>query len=450
MTKGLLTDMYELTMLEAALAGGTADRRCVFEVFTRGLPAGRRYGVVAGTGRILADLADFRFEESELAWLAEQRLVGARTLDRLADFRFGGDIWGYEEGELFFPNSPVLRVEGTFAEAVLLETWILSVLNYDSAVASVGSRLAHHAHGRPLIEMGGRRVNEEAATAAARAAVITGFESTSNLAAARRFGLVPAGTAAHAFTLLHDSERDAFRAQVDSFGTDTSLLVDTYDIAEAVRSAVEIAGTGLGGVRLDSGDLERTAREVRTLLDDLGATGTRIIATSDLDEYKLEEFRDAPLDGYGVGTKLVTGGGHSASGFVYKLVLREGESGAMEPVAKRSADKAGVGGRKHAVRRIEDGRATAEVLVDVGDQTPDGRDLQALLVENGHVLSQDLTPLDRVEAAQRRHRDSVAELGLGADIAVDGDVAIPTVVRANGEPGDDTAPADDAAPADAG
>jgi nicotinate phosphoribosyltransferase len=434
-TKGLLTDMYELTMLEAALQGGTADRRCVFEVFTRSLPPGRRYGVVAGTGRILADLADFRFDEADLAWLSDRGIVDRRTLDRLAAYRFGGSIWGYEEGELFFPQSPVLRVEGTFADAVLLETWILSVLNYDSAVASVGSRVAHHAHGRPLIEMGGRRVNEEAATAAARAAVITGFASTSNLEAARRFGIEPAGTAAHAFTLLHDTERDAFRCQVASLGSGTSLLVDTYDIAEAVRTAVEIGGTGLGAVRLDSGDLEHTSRTVRALLDELGATSTRIIATSDLDEYALEAFRDAPLDGYGVGTKLVTGGGHPASGFVYKLVLRESTDGTMEPVAKRSSGKGSIGGRKHAVRQLEDGRAVAEVLVDADDPAPEGRALQVPMVEDGRLLTADRMPLQRVEAARERHRASVAELCLGDDVPVDGDVAIPTVVLVDGKPG---------------
>src|SRR5690606_15583465 len=166
--------------------------------------------------------------------------------------RFSGNVWGYGEGECFFPNSPVLVVEGTFAEAVLLETLVLSILNFDSAIASAASRMTVAAEGRPCIEMGSRRTHEWAAVAAARAAYIAGFTSTSNLEAGRTYGVPTRGTSAHAFTLLHDSERDAFTAQVTSLGKGTTLLVDTYDVAAAVALGVEIAGPELGAVRLDS------------------------------------------------------------------------------------------------------------------------------------------------------------------------------------------------------
>src|SRR5690242_13448331 len=230
----LLTDRYELTMLQAALADGTAHRRCVFEVFTRRLPAGRRYGVLAGTGRVLEALPGFRFGTAELDWLADERVVDDATLAFLADYRFTGSVVGYAEGEAFFPSSPVMVVEGTFAEAVLLETIVLSILNFDSAVASAASRMTSAAVDRPCLEMGARRAHEEAAVAAARAAVVAGFAGTSNLEAGRRYGLPTIGTAAHAFTLLHDDERSAFESQVAALGSGTTLLVDTYDVREGV------------------------------------------------------------------------------------------------------------------------------------------------------------------------------------------------------------------------
>jgi nicotinate phosphoribosyltransferase len=421
----LLTDHYELTMLQAALAAGTAQRRSVFELFPRRLPEGRRYGVVAGVGRALDALERFRFDDEVLAVLREGEVVDAATLDWLADHRFRGDVWGYAEGEAYFPYSPLLVVEGTFAEAVLLETLLLSVYNHDSAIASAASRMTTAAAGRPCIEMGSRRTHEEAAVAAARAAYIAGFASSSNLAARQRYGVPTAGTSAHSFTLLHDSEADAFRAQVGSLGTGTTLLVDTWDVAEAVRLGVEVAGTGLGAVRLDSGDLGVLAVRVRRQLDELGATGTRIIVTSDLDEFAIASLRSAPVDAYGVGTELVTGSGHPTCGFVYKLVAREGADGALEPVAKSSPDKASVGGRKYALRR-RDTRGVAEAEV-IGIGTPpvddgDDRSLLVPLVRGGEVVGRE--PL---EAARTRHLASREELPVAARSMSRGEPVIETV-----------------------
>ena len=226
----LVTDRYELTMIEAAMASGTANRKSVFEVFARRLPEGRRYGLLAGTGRFLEGLENFRFTTEDLDYLSDNKVVGDAMLNWLADFRFSGNITGYAEGEIYFPNSPIMQVEATFAEAVILETYLLSVLNYDTAVASAASRMIAVAGGRPCIEMGSRRANEESAIAAARAAAIAGFASTSNLEAGRRYGLTTAGTAAHSFTLLHDSEREAFKAQIDSMGVDTTLLLSLIHI----------------------------------------------------------------------------------------------------------------------------------------------------------------------------------------------------------------------------
>nr|WP_328825279.1 nicotinate phosphoribosyltransferase [Tomitella gaofuii] len=356
----LLTDMYELTMLRAALADGTAHRRCAFEVFARRLPDGRRYGIVGGTGRLLDALAHFRFGDAELEPL--RGVLDTRTLEWLEGFRFSGDIDGYREGELYFPGSPILSVRGTFAECVVLETLVLSILNHDSAIVSAAARMAHAAGSRTLIEMGSRRTHEQAAVAAARAAYVGGFDATSNLEAVRRHGIPGAGTSAHAFTLLHTTgegpdESAAFRAQVAALGTGTTLLVDTYDIAEGVRRAIAVAGTGLGAVRIDSGDLGEMARQVRTQLDGLGATGTKIVVSGDLDEYGIAALRAEPVDAYGVGTSLVTGSGAPTAGMVYKLVEVDGV-----PVAKRSTDKTSRGGAKRAVRAV---RPTGTIVEEI-------------------------------------------------------------------------------------
>jgi nicotinate phosphoribosyltransferase len=431
----LLTDRYELTMLQAALADGTAQRHCVFEVFTRRLPAGRRYGVVAGTGRVLEALSDFRFGDEELSYLSREGVVDDATLRWLADYRFGGSITGYAEGEVFLPGSPVLVVEGTFAEALLLETLVLSVLNYDSAVASAASRMTSAAVDRPCLEMGSRRAHEHAAVAAARAAVVAGFVGTSNLEAGRRYGLRTIGTAAHSYTLVHDDERAAFRAQVAAHGAGTTLLVDTYDVQQGVRNAVEIAGTGLGAVRLDSGDLTQLAQEVREQLDGLGATRTRIVVSSDLDEHAIAALAVAPVDSYGVGTSVVTGSGAPTCGMVYKLVAREGADGSLEPVAKASARKGSVGGRKCAARRLDgEGRAVEEVVVTGPDQAvatwspPEAemRPLMVPLVAHGAVDTR-WTGSSGVQLAVDRHRRSRAELPRGARRLSQGDPAVPTV-----------------------
>jgi nicotinate phosphoribosyltransferase len=410
-------------MLQAALRAGTAHRRSVFELFPRRLPEGRRYGVVAGVGRALDAVSDFRFDESILEALTD--VVDARTLEWLSTYEFSGDIWGYAEGDTYFPYSPLVIVESTFAEAVLLETLLLSIYNHDSAVASAASRMTMAAGDRPCIEMGSRRTHEEAAVAAARAAYVAGFATSSNLAARQRYGVPTAGTSAHSFTLLHDTEEQAFRAQVDSLGTDTTLLVDTYDIAEAVRLGVEVAGPGLGAVRIDSGDLAVLAHEVRAQLDSLGATDTRIIVTSDLDEFAIAAMAAAPVDGYGVGTQLVTGSGHPTCGFVYKLVAREGPGGDLVSVAKRSAEKASVGGRKFALRRRNSsGMAQAE-LVGIGRPPEDDGDDRALLVplvRDGEIIGR-----ESLADARVRHLAARAELPVESQQMSRGEPVIPTV-----------------------
>lgn len=365
----LMTDRYELTMLQSFIADGTVNKRAVFEVFTRKLPTNRRYGVFAGLGRLLPMIEEFQFDADELNWLTEQGVIDEDTGHYLMNFRFTGTIEAYREGEIFFPNSPLMTVVGTLGECVILETLILSVLNHDSAIATTAARMVSSAEGRPLIEMGSRRTHEESAVAAARAAYIAGFASTSNLLAGMRHGIPTVGTAAHAFTLAHGSERAAFAAQIASHGTGTTLLVDTYNTEQGIRNAVFAAqdadqnhvGVGPGAIRIDSGDLAYEAEKARTLLDELGATKTRITVTSDLDEYVLKDLADAPIDGYGVGTRLVAS---QPMGMVYKLVaIQDSEFSEYRPVAKNAKGKKSIGGRKWASREYNrNGRVSAEVF----------------------------------------------------------------------------------------
>jgi nicotinate phosphoribosyltransferase len=422
----LLTDHYELTMVRAALRSGTAHRRAVFEMFARHLPNGRRYGVVAGAGRLLDALEHFRFSDAELAFLESAQIADGQTLEFLRDYTFRGDIWGYAEGDCYFPGSPILVVEGTFAEAVVLETLALSIFNHDSAIASAASRMVTAAHGRPLVEMGSRRTHERAAVASARAAYITGFMTTSNLRAGYEYGIPTSGTSAHAFTLLHDDERRAFAAQVDSLGPGTTLLVDTYDVPAAVSAAVELAGPGLGAIRIDSGDLATAAREARAQLDALGATKTRIILTSDLDEFSIAALAAEPVDGYGVGTSLVSGSGAPTAALVYKLVARADSEapGPLRPVAKRSVGKPSRGGRKWAARQLDkSGHAVAEVVTDYDPADhANGRPLLTPLVRDGEAVGRE--PLT---AARARHQQAVAELPAYARQLSRGYPAIPTV-----------------------
>lgn len=424
-------------MLDAALKDGTAHRRCTFEVFGRRLPATRRFGVVAGTGRILEALERFEFDDEQIEWLSSQGIISEEAASFLATWRFTGDMWGYAEGECYFPGSPLLTVEGSFADCTLLETLLLSILNHDCAVASAASRMTVAAHGRPCMDMGARRAHERAAVSAARAAIIGGFQGTSDLEAAKRYGIHAIGTAAHAFTLLHDSERDAFDSQVASLGAGTTLLVDTYDIAQGVVNAVEAAraaGGELGAVRLDSGDLVAQAFKVRGQLDAMGATSTKITVTSDLDEYAIAALGAAPVDSYGVGTRLVTGSGVPTAALVYKVVSREDASGAIVPVAKKSESKSTVGGRKVAGRVMGDDGYASEELLLVGTSMEEGqkllaergaRPLQVPLVRQGVIDSTAWSP-DALARAQEQHLRARNELPYQAWRLSEGEVAIPT------------------------
>lgn len=418
---GLLTDQYEFTMLQAALRHGTADRSCTFETFARRLPGRRRYGVVAGVQRVVDAIDRFRFDDTTLHHLAG--ILDHRTVQFLADFRFDGDIDAYPEGEVYFPGSPILSVSGSFASCVVLETLVLSILNHDCAIATAASRMVEAADGRTLIEMGSRRTHEEAAVAAARAAYIAGFTATSNLEAGRQYGIPTTGTSAHAFTLLHDSEADAFAAQVASLGRDTTLLVDTYDITAGIEAAVAAAGTELGAIRIDSGDLGVLARAARNQLNSLGATRTKIVLSGDLDEYSIAALRGDPVDAYGVGTSLVTGSGQPTASLVYKLVEVEGR-----PVVKRSSGKQTHGGRKSALRRYRPtGTATEEVVFQLAGGIPEHDESDRIIPQPLLRSGQPVGEPDTLDKARQRLRAALISLPWEGLSRAAGEPAIPTI-----------------------
>jgi nicotinate phosphoribosyltransferase len=398
----LLTDRYELTMLSSLIEDGLVNRPAVFEAFARSLPKGRRYGVVAGLGRLVEMIEEFRFNKSEIKYLLETNVITEKTAKYLANFNFKGNVDAYREGELYFPYSPVVTVSGTMGECLILETLILSVLNFDSAIASAASRMYDVANGRTLIEMGSRRVHEQAAIAASRVAYIAGFDYTSNLAAGYKYGVPTVGTAAHAFTLAHDSEIDAFTSQVKSHGAGTTLLVDTYNIEQGIRNAVAVAGTDLGAIRLDSGDPKVESKKARALLDSLGAVKTRIVVTGDLDEFSIRGLADYPVDTYGVGTQLVIGSGAPTAKMVYKLVAKaesDRKDAPMIAVEKKSAGKGSRGGRKIAHREMDSlGYIARESIVarsveNSGEVLP-GRPLQIRVINKGKLI--DMPTLDDI------------------------------------------------------
>lgn len=412
-TSALLTDHYELTMVASALESGVAHRRAVFEVFARRLPAGRAYGVVAGIDRVLDAVSRFRFGDATIEHLVRAGVVAdGEMIDWLRGYRFSGDITGYAEGELFFPYSPVLTVTGSFAECVVLETVMLSVLNHDCAVASAAARMADAAGGRLLIEGGSRRTDPESAVAAARAGFVGGFDTTSNLEAGRRHGIPTGGTTAHAFVLAHANEEEAFEAQRATLGVGSTYLVDTFDVMEGIRRAVKIAGSDIGAIRIDSGELLRDSVAARELLDSLGATDCRIVVSSDLDEFRVAELEaaGAPIDAYLVGTSLVTGSGHPTASMVYKLVSiadADEPQSELRAVGKLSPGKKTLGGRKDVHRVVDaDGRFIQEVLsvlpVELED---DAMNPQVPLVRDGEIVADLTNPTEaRARCAERRSR----------------------------------------------
>lgn len=425
-TTAFLTDKYEVTMLQAMLRAGRADHRAVFDLFARRLPKGRRYGVVGGVGRVVEAVKNFRFTDEQIAYLEADPIIDEATVRYLRDYKFRGIIVGQPEGSLYFPNTPILTVIGTFADCVLLETLLLSIMNHDSAVMSAASRMVTAAEGMPMIEMGSRRTSETSAIAAARAAYIAGFNATSNLQAGHLYQIPTTGTSAHAYTLAYgpDGEEQSFYDQMVALGTDTTILVDTYNIPEGIRRAVHAANalgaSGPGGIRIDSGDLHEETVNARALLDSLGAIDTKIVLSSDIDEYTISEMKErgTPVDAVGAGTRVVTGSGAPTAEMVYKLVQINDT-----PVSKRAEGKVSTGGIKVTYREFHEDGTMAGEFFKIGTTsapfTSSQHPTQVLLVDG----QSDYFHQEDIEVSRARHKEQVAYLPESARLILAGDAA---------------------------
>jgi nicotinate phosphoribosyltransferase len=348
------TDLYQLTMMAGYFDRNMLSVRATFELFVRRLPKNRSFLLGAGLEQVLDYLEALAFTGDEIAWLREQvpfRRVPASFFDYLRAFRFTGDVWAMREGTPFFPMEPVLRVTAPIAEAQLIETATLAMVNFQTTIASKAARVVQAAAGRPVMEFGARRAHGlEAARFAARAAYLAGGSSTSYVEAGRTFGIPLIGTMAHSWILAAPSEIDAFTSYAELFGANTVLLIDTFDIDAATGMIID-AGLRPYAVRIDSDDLLAASRSVRAALDRGGLTSTQIVVSGDLDEWKIAALVDnrAPIDTFAVGTALATSDDAPALGGVYKLVQLE-EQGIVRHVMKRSEGKGTWPGAKQVWR----------------------------------------------------------------------------------------------------
>jgi len=370
----LRTDLYQLTMAAGYFHRGMKDRRATCEMFVRRLPRRRRYLVAMGIERLLDYLENLRFEEDEIDYLRNlPALRDAMTepfIEYLRAFRFTGDVDAVREGTAVFANEPLVRISAPIIEAQILETFLLSVVNHATMIASKAARVVQAAGKAGVIEFGTRRTHPGAAVDAARAAYAAGFVGTSNVEAGRRFGIPVMGTAAHIWTMAHATEEEAFENYVATFPSATILLIDTYDTLRGAERAARIAKEKLKGVRLDSGDLAALSRAVRPILDAAGCASAQIVASGDLNEYKIEALREAgaPIDLYGVGTDLVASIDSPSLGGVYKLVEIE-QGGCITPICKFSEGKATYPGAHQVFRYLADGKLARDVIA-LADEDP--------------------------------------------------------------------------------
>jgi nicotinate phosphoribosyltransferase len=408
---GLLTDLYQLTMAAGYFQAGKAGEIATFELFVRRLPPNRNYLIAAGLAQAADYLLNLRFRSEEITYLRglpQFARAPAEFFETLARFRFTGDLFAVPEGTVVFAGEPILTVCAPLMEAQIPETFLLATVGFQSLVATKASRLVNAAAGRSVVEFGTRRAHSpEAGVLAGRAAYIGGCIGTSNTLAGFRYGIPVFGTAAHSWVLAFESELEAFRQLQRLLGPATVFLIDTYDTIEGARQAASL-GRPMWGVRLDSGNLVELSRAVRRILDEAGLTDARIMATGDLNEYKILELvkERLPIDAFGVGTELATSADAPALGVVYKLV--ELRSGAVTRyTAKFSEDKETMPGAKQVFRFPEH-----DVIGRSGECpacAPDGTPAEALLrpvILEGKLVA-DLPP---VEAARRRAQDSLQRL----------------------------------------
>ncbi|MGH9939941.1 MAG: nicotinate phosphoribosyltransferase [Blastocatellia bacterium] len=407
---GLATDLYQLTMAAAYYANGR-NERASFELFVRRLPKERSYLIVAGLEQALDYLRRLSFSSDEIGYLRGLPVfanVSPEFFDYLRDFRFTGDVWAMPEGTVAFAGAPLLRVTAPLIEAQIAETFLLTTINFQTSIATKAARVVEAAQGRGVIEFGARRAHGfGAAIYAARAAFIGGCIGTSNVESGRMFDIPVYGTAAHSFTMAFEREMEAFRAYFKVFPESTTLLLDTYDTINAARLVTEF-GPELRGVRLDSDDLVELSKQVRAILDEAGMRQTKLMASSDLNEFKISGMiaASAPIDLFGVGTDISTSRDAPALGGVYKLVEVEFD-GRAEPKMKLSRDKATYPHRKQVWRATaSDGSFAGDLIAKANEIDPPGEPLLAPVMRDGKIVA----PPPSLREAQERARWQLANL----------------------------------------
>ncbi|MGZ4373080.1 MAG: nicotinate phosphoribosyltransferase [Gaiellaceae bacterium] len=401
----LLVDLYELTMGEAYLAEGLADRPATFELLCRHLPNGWGYLVASGLDDVLDYLEQLRFTNEELMYLETTRLFSARFLDRLAHLRFTGDVRALPEGALFFPNEPVLEIAAPLLEAQLVETMVLNQIHFQSLIAAKAARCVDAAGRRRLVDFSLRRTHGgEAGLKVARASYLAGFDATSNVLAGQRYGIPIAGTMAHSYIECFEDEAAAFASFARAYPVGSTLLIDTYDTVEGARRAARVAsadaGLRLGGVRLDSGDLLELSRRVRQVLDEAALRDVTIFASGNLDEREIARLlgEGAPIDGFGVGSRLGVSADAPYLDMAYKLVAFDGR-----PTLKLSDGKATLPGEKQTWRGSQGGLLASDVVSLLEEEGPPGHEpLLNPVMLHGRRLGGETLAAARARAAKQR------------------------------------------------
>ena len=409
----LTTDQYELTMAASHFAQGRTAT-ATFDLFVRRLPPERRFLVMAGLADALTYLENLHFTDSDVEFLRSLSQFEPAFLDHLAQLSFTGDVWAIPEGEIVFPEEPLLRVTAPLIEAQVVETALLTFIGHQTAIASKAARVALACGDRQFVDFAARRTHgPEAALSGARASYLAGASGTSNVLAGKTYGIPLSGTMAHSYVMSYDDERDAFRAFARDFPTASTLLIDTYDTLQGARNVVQVAhelaaeGIRVQGVRLDSGNLAALSHEVRDILDHGGLTDVRIVASSDLDEHRITDLLQAgaPIDAFGVGTQMGVAADAPAMSAVYKLAEYDGR-----PVQKLSPGKRSLPGLKQVWRVERDGVLVGDAIGAADEAGIEGRPMLAQAMRSGSVVDGAAQGTDGLTAARERCAAGLASL----------------------------------------
>jgi len=408
----LFTDLYELTMAQAYFRG--KNPKASFELFVRKFPPNRGYLISAGLEEVCNFLLNFRFQKEDLEYLKE-RGFNEDFLNFLKELRFSGELWALPEGELVFPNEPIIRITAPIIQVQIFETFVLNAINFQTLITTKASRIVKAAKGRPIIDFGSRRAQGiDAALKAARASYLAGCSGTSNVLAGKLYHIPIFGTMAHSFVQVFPDEKEAFRNWLKIWGADTILLIDTYDTLKGAKNAIEavyeITGKKeLKGVRLDSGDLLNLSKKGRRILDKAGFKSTKIFISGGLDEYKIDKFlkQGAKMDAFGVGTSLVTSDDASASDAAYKLVEIE-EEGVFKPKMKiAEEEKESLPGPKQIFRFEKNGKFSKDVI-GLADENLIGKKLLIQIFKEGKLIYQ-LPSLNEIREKIRENLKKLPE-----------------------------------------